>query len=95
MAMKFVSKFNGTSVVKSRLFELMKGELNIKGPTNTQKDGMNSYSFRFQAAYPPVWINGIIFKFGKGEDAIQRVLCENSCPGRALWNHELRGCILA
>eukprot|EP00967_Tisochrysis_lutea_P121675 scaffold200697_cov16-Tisochrysis_lutea.AAC.1 len=40
MVMKYVSKFNGTLVIKSQLFILVKGMLNIIGPTNTQKDGM-------------------------------------------------------
>eukprot|EP00983_Pelagomonas_calceolata_P122955 1160955-Pelagomonas_calceolata.AAC.6 len=37
--MKFASKFNGTLVVKSQLFKLVKGALSITGPANTQKDG--------------------------------------------------------
>eukprot|EP00983_Pelagomonas_calceolata_P110585 1159688-Pelagomonas_calceolata.AAC.1 len=36
MDMEFASKFNGTMVVKSQLFKLVKGILNIAGPTNTQ-----------------------------------------------------------
>eukprot|EP00983_Pelagomonas_calceolata_P089868 1157354-Pelagomonas_calceolata.AAC.5 len=43
MGMKFASKFIGTLVVKSQLFELVKGMLSITGPANTQKDGFESF----------------------------------------------------
>eukprot|EP00983_Pelagomonas_calceolata_P031744 995761-Pelagomonas_calceolata.AAC.1 len=45
ISMQFASNFIGTLVVKSQLSELVKGMLNIKGPTNTQMDGMESYNF--------------------------------------------------
>eukprot|EP00983_Pelagomonas_calceolata_P062855 1147466-Pelagomonas_calceolata.AAC.1 len=45
MGMKLASKFNGTLMVKSQLFKLVKGVLSTTGPTNTQKDDMKSYSF--------------------------------------------------
>eukprot|EP00983_Pelagomonas_calceolata_P050725 1142098-Pelagomonas_calceolata.AAC.6 len=45
MGMKFASKFIGALVVKSQLFKLAKGMLNVAGPTNTQKDGMKSLRF--------------------------------------------------
>eukprot|EP00983_Pelagomonas_calceolata_P045169 1139593-Pelagomonas_calceolata.AAC.2 len=35
-----MSKFNGMLVVKSQLFKLLKGMLNVTGPTNTQKEGI-------------------------------------------------------
>eukprot|EP00983_Pelagomonas_calceolata_P013331 426001-Pelagomonas_calceolata.AAC.1 len=44
MGMKLASKFNGTLMVKSKLFKLVKGVLNITGPANTQKDSMKSHS---------------------------------------------------
>eukprot|EP00983_Pelagomonas_calceolata_P055346 1144113-Pelagomonas_calceolata.AAC.11 len=37
MGMKLASKFNGTLMVKSKLFELIKGVFNTTGPANTQK----------------------------------------------------------
>eukprot|EP00983_Pelagomonas_calceolata_P058513 1145521-Pelagomonas_calceolata.AAC.1 len=43
--MKFASKFNGTLVVKSQLYELVKGMLSIKCSTNAQENGMKSHSF--------------------------------------------------
>eukprot|EP00983_Pelagomonas_calceolata_P029874 935343-Pelagomonas_calceolata.AAC.1 len=39
------SKLIGTLVVKSQLFELVKGMLKTAGPTNTQKDGVESLNF--------------------------------------------------
>eukprot|EP00983_Pelagomonas_calceolata_P007008 227954-Pelagomonas_calceolata.AAC.1 len=44
MGMKFASKFIGALVVKSRLFKLVEGVLSVAGPTNTQKDGDESYN---------------------------------------------------
>eukprot|EP00983_Pelagomonas_calceolata_P076868 1153604-Pelagomonas_calceolata.AAC.1 len=45
MGMKLASKLNDTLMVKSKLFELIKGVFNITGPANTQKDSMKSHSF--------------------------------------------------
>eukprot|EP00983_Pelagomonas_calceolata_P015621 496287-Pelagomonas_calceolata.AAC.1 len=45
MGMKFASEFIGALVVKSQLFKLVKGVLSVAGPTNTQKDGVESHSF--------------------------------------------------
>jgi len=45
MHMKFASKFIGALVVKSQLFKLVKGVLSVAGPTNTQKDGVESHNF--------------------------------------------------
>eukprot|EP00983_Pelagomonas_calceolata_P059484 1145933-Pelagomonas_calceolata.AAC.1 len=45
MGMKLASKFNGTLMVKSELFELIKGVFNITGPANTQKDSTKSHGF--------------------------------------------------
>eukprot|EP00983_Pelagomonas_calceolata_P005187 169368-Pelagomonas_calceolata.AAC.1 len=42
MGMKFASKFIGTLVVKSQLFKLVKGVFSVAGPTDTQKDGVES-----------------------------------------------------
>eukprot|EP00983_Pelagomonas_calceolata_P002677 89013-Pelagomonas_calceolata.AAC.1 len=36
--MEFASKFNGTLVMKSQLFNLVKGMISVRGPTNTHKD---------------------------------------------------------
>eukprot|EP00983_Pelagomonas_calceolata_P013809 442381-Pelagomonas_calceolata.AAC.1 len=47
MGMKFASKFNGTLVVKTQLFKLVKGMLSVTGPANTQKDDVHA------AAVPP------------------------------------------
>eukprot|EP00983_Pelagomonas_calceolata_P075559 1153067-Pelagomonas_calceolata.AAC.4 len=44
MCMKHASKFNGMLMVKSKLFELIKGVFNITGPTNTQKDSTKSHN---------------------------------------------------
>eukprot|EP00983_Pelagomonas_calceolata_P072930 1151938-Pelagomonas_calceolata.AAC.2 len=44
MGMEFASNFDGTLVVKFKLFELVKGVFNITGFTNTQKDSMKSHS---------------------------------------------------
>eukprot|EP00983_Pelagomonas_calceolata_P079214 1154571-Pelagomonas_calceolata.AAC.1 len=41
--MKFASKFIGALVVESQLFKLIQGVLSIAGPTNTQKDGVESH----------------------------------------------------
>eukprot|EP00983_Pelagomonas_calceolata_P038182 1136701-Pelagomonas_calceolata.AAC.1 len=38
MGMKFPSKFSGPLMVKSKLFELVKGVFYITGPANTQKE---------------------------------------------------------
>eukprot|EP00983_Pelagomonas_calceolata_P029245 916859-Pelagomonas_calceolata.AAC.1 len=35
MGMKFVSKFNGTLVVQSKLLKLVQGMLSVTGPTDT------------------------------------------------------------
>eukprot|EP00983_Pelagomonas_calceolata_P119426 1160604-Pelagomonas_calceolata.AAC.10 len=43
--MEIASKFNGTLMVKSQLFELAKGMLSVTGPNNTQKDGTLRDSF--------------------------------------------------
>eukprot|EP00983_Pelagomonas_calceolata_P004499 145920-Pelagomonas_calceolata.AAC.1 len=43
MGMKLASKSNGMFIVKSKLFELIKGVFNITGPANTQKDSMKSH----------------------------------------------------
>eukprot|EP00983_Pelagomonas_calceolata_P003447 112495-Pelagomonas_calceolata.AAC.1 len=43
MGMKLASKLNGTSMVKSKLFELIKGVFNIIGPVTTQKDSVKSH----------------------------------------------------
>eukprot|EP00983_Pelagomonas_calceolata_P100516 1158577-Pelagomonas_calceolata.AAC.3 len=40
MGMKLASKLNGTLMVKSKLFELLKGVFNIIGLANIQKDRM-------------------------------------------------------
>eukprot|EP00983_Pelagomonas_calceolata_P033493 1048299-Pelagomonas_calceolata.AAC.1 len=40
MGMEFASMFNGTLMVKSQLFKLVKGMLGLTGPTNTQKDDL-------------------------------------------------------
>uniref|UniRef100_A0A6S8PPB3 Uncharacterized protein n=1 Tax=Dunaliella tertiolecta TaxID=3047 RepID=A0A6S8PPB3_DUNTE len=45
MGMKFASKFIGALMVKSQLFKLVKGVLSVAGPTNTQKDGVESHNF--------------------------------------------------
>eukprot|EP00983_Pelagomonas_calceolata_P028570 894534-Pelagomonas_calceolata.AAC.1 len=45
MGMKFVSKFNGTSMVQSKLLKLVASVLNITSPTNTQENNMKSHSF--------------------------------------------------
>eukprot|EP00983_Pelagomonas_calceolata_P030348 952428-Pelagomonas_calceolata.AAC.1 len=36
VGMKFASRFNGTLVVKTQMFELVEGMLSVTGPTNTQ-----------------------------------------------------------
>eukprot|EP00983_Pelagomonas_calceolata_P005456 177625-Pelagomonas_calceolata.AAC.1 len=58
MGMKFASKFIGVLVVKSQLFKLVNGVLSIAGPTNTQKDNVESHNFCINeglhaAAVPP------------------------------------------
>eukprot|EP00983_Pelagomonas_calceolata_P122074 1160871-Pelagomonas_calceolata.AAC.4 len=45
MGMKFASEFIGALVIKSQLFKLVKGVISIAGPTNTQKDGVESHNF--------------------------------------------------
>eukprot|EP00983_Pelagomonas_calceolata_P030131 944059-Pelagomonas_calceolata.AAC.1 len=45
MGMKFASKFIGALMVKLHLFKLVKGVLSEAGPTNTQKDGVESNNF--------------------------------------------------
>eukprot|EP00983_Pelagomonas_calceolata_P089171 1157285-Pelagomonas_calceolata.AAC.6 len=45
MGMKLASKCIGTLMVKFQLFELIKGMLDVAGPTNTQKDGVQSHDF--------------------------------------------------
>eukprot|EP00983_Pelagomonas_calceolata_P047319 1140579-Pelagomonas_calceolata.AAC.3 len=45
MGMKFASKFNGTSMVKSKLLKLIKGVLSITSPTDAQENNMKSHSF--------------------------------------------------
>eukprot|EP00983_Pelagomonas_calceolata_P099118 1158423-Pelagomonas_calceolata.AAC.8 len=45
VGMKFTSKFIGAVVVKSQLFKLVKGVLSVAGPTNTQKDGVESHNY--------------------------------------------------
>eukprot|EP00983_Pelagomonas_calceolata_P003987 129702-Pelagomonas_calceolata.AAC.1 len=45
MGLEFASKFIGALVVKSQLFKLIKGVLSVVGPTNTQKDGVESHKF--------------------------------------------------
>eukprot|EP00983_Pelagomonas_calceolata_P020310 641034-Pelagomonas_calceolata.AAC.1 len=45
VGMKLASKFIGALMVKSKLFELIKGVFNKTGPANTQKDSMKSHSF--------------------------------------------------
>eukprot|EP00983_Pelagomonas_calceolata_P079961 1154930-Pelagomonas_calceolata.AAC.1 len=42
MGMEFASKFNGTLVVKSQSFKLVKGMLSATGLTNTQKDDLHA-----------------------------------------------------
>eukprot|EP00983_Pelagomonas_calceolata_P010008 324737-Pelagomonas_calceolata.AAC.1 len=60
MGMKLASKFNGTLMVKSKLFELIKGVSNIRGPANTQKESIESQFLHYRvcrglyaAAVPP------------------------------------------
>eukprot|EP00983_Pelagomonas_calceolata_P041468 1138085-Pelagomonas_calceolata.AAC.2 len=43
--MKFASKFIGALVVKFQSFKLVKGVLSVAGPTNTQKDVVESHNF--------------------------------------------------
>eukprot|EP00983_Pelagomonas_calceolata_P013920 445705-Pelagomonas_calceolata.AAC.1 len=45
MGMKLASKLIGGLVVNSQLFKLVKGVLSVAGPTNTQRDGVESHSF--------------------------------------------------
>eukprot|EP00983_Pelagomonas_calceolata_P010082 327780-Pelagomonas_calceolata.AAC.5 len=40
VGMKFASNFDGTLVVKTQLFKLVKDMLSVTGPTNIQEDGM-------------------------------------------------------
>eukprot|EP00983_Pelagomonas_calceolata_P035314 1104299-Pelagomonas_calceolata.AAC.2 len=44
MGMKFVSKFIGVLVVNLQLLKLDEGVLSVAGPTNTQKDGVESHN---------------------------------------------------
>eukprot|EP00983_Pelagomonas_calceolata_P053276 1143237-Pelagomonas_calceolata.AAC.1 len=46
MGMQFARKFYGMLMVKSQLFKLVKGMLNIAGPTDTQEDGVESHDLR-------------------------------------------------
>eukprot|EP00983_Pelagomonas_calceolata_P016103 509229-Pelagomonas_calceolata.AAC.4 len=45
MGMKCLSKFIGALMVQSQLFKLFKGVLSLAGPTDTQKDGVESHNF--------------------------------------------------
>eukprot|EP00983_Pelagomonas_calceolata_P035175 1099955-Pelagomonas_calceolata.AAC.1 len=44
MGMEFLSKFMGPLTVQSKLFELAEGLISIAGPTNTQKDIVESHN---------------------------------------------------
>eukprot|EP00983_Pelagomonas_calceolata_P077499 1153887-Pelagomonas_calceolata.AAC.1 len=43
--MEFLSKFMGPLVVQSKLFKLVQGMISVAGPTDTQKDTVESHNF--------------------------------------------------
>eukprot|EP00983_Pelagomonas_calceolata_P027408 860793-Pelagomonas_calceolata.AAC.1 len=45
MGMKFLSKFIGPLMFQSKLFRLVQGMIGVAGPTNTQKESMESHNF--------------------------------------------------
>eukprot|EP00983_Pelagomonas_calceolata_P060150 1146250-Pelagomonas_calceolata.AAC.2 len=44
MGMEFLSKFMGPLMVQSKLFKLVQGMISVAGPTNTQKDNVESHN---------------------------------------------------
>eukprot|EP00983_Pelagomonas_calceolata_P077180 1153760-Pelagomonas_calceolata.AAC.1 len=56
MGMEFLSKFTGPLMVHSKLFTLVQGMISVAGPTNTQKDSVESHNFSTNK-FPEVCIN--------------------------------------
>eukprot|EP00983_Pelagomonas_calceolata_P034905 1093640-Pelagomonas_calceolata.AAC.1 len=54
MGMKFASNFNGALVVNSQLLKLVKGVLSVAGPTNIQKDVVESHILDFSQVHVPL-----------------------------------------
>eukprot|EP00983_Pelagomonas_calceolata_P039226 1137083-Pelagomonas_calceolata.AAC.1 len=62
MGMEYTSKFNGTLVVKSQLFKLVKVMLNVTGPTNTQEDDLHGAVMPPPTAVQASCLHSILFR---------------------------------
>eukprot|EP00983_Pelagomonas_calceolata_P062303 1147236-Pelagomonas_calceolata.AAC.3 len=61
MGVKFASKFNGTSVIKSQLVNLVKGTLSVTAPTNIQKDDLQAAAVPSPTFAQSYYLHSILF----------------------------------